>query len=467
MDRKSFLATSALGLGMSGLSLSGLAVNPKDVPSNPSDLKITDIRGMVIASNYDYPIIKIYTNQGVTGLGEVRDAGWIAQALMMKPYLIGKNPLDIEPILKSIYHLTGNSRYGGGYSAIDIALMDIAGKVLGVPCWQLLGRKVNDKIECYSDTPAANTYEKQAILIKRRMDVGFKHFKMDLRPRLFDGIEGCTVGGLPTLKGLEVWGESILKIRDQIGYDVKLGADHFGRLDVNTGIALGEFMTDSKYGLAYLEDVVNFSQFNSVGINQQITAGSPTPTLGFEDLFGLEGFRPFIDNKAIDIIHPDLLTSGGILETKKIADYAAIFGIKTMMHNAGSPIGTMAMVHTAATNRNFIALENHALEIPWWQDLITGIEKPILQYGGYINVPDSPGLGIELNEEVAREHMREAKYLAYNPGVFEPTPEFDEKMSMREAREKRIIGGYHQSGGPWWHINTDNVYGNQTDPEQQ
>ena len=464
MDRKLFLKNSLLGY--SGLAIGGLAINPKETLSAPSELKITDIRGIVIASNYDYPIIKIYTNQGIVGLGEVRDAGWIAQALIMKPYLIGKNPLDIETILRSVSHITGNGRYGGGYSAIDIALMDIAGKALGVPCWKLLGKKFHDKIDCYSDTPAANTFEKQTTLIKRRLDVGFRNFKMDLRPRLFDGIEGCVANGLPTQKGLEVWGESILKIREQIGYNVKLGADHFGQLDVRTGIALGEFMTDSKYALAYLEDVVHYTAFNSVNINKQITEGSPTPTLGFEDLFSLQGFKPFIEQKAIDIIHPDMLTSGGMIETKKIADYAALFGIKTMMHNAGSPIGTMAMVHCAATNPNFISLENHALEIPWWQDLVNGVEKPILKKGGYINVPDAPGIGVELNEDVAKEHIREAKYLTYNPGIFDPTPTFDKPISMREASAKGIIGEY-KVGGPWWHINIDNVYANQEDNEQQ
>ena len=251
-----------------------------------------------------------------------------------------------------------------------------------------------------------------------------------------------------------------------IGYKVTLGADHFGLMDVKTGIALGEFMADSKYCLAYIEDVVRYSAFNTVIINKEITAGSPTPTLGFEDIFALEDFRPFIDQRAVGIVHPDPLTAGGMIETKKISDYAALFGIKTMMHNAGSPIGTMAMVHTAAVNPNFISLENHALEMPWWSDLVNGISKPVLEKGGVITVPDSPGLGVELNEETAKKHIREPKYLQYNPGFFDPTPEFDKPMSMREAQLKGYIGGYNVAG-PWWHINDDNVYANQDDPEQR
>src|SRR5512147_1695962 len=123
MDRKSFLQKSILGTaaGYSGMVLNESFINPKEAYSRPSDLRITDIRGATLAAIYDFPIIKIYTNQGIVGLGEVRDAGWIAQALMLKPWLIGKDPLDIEPILKSIRHLTGPGRYAGGYAAVDIA----------------------------------------------------------------------------------------------------------------------------------------------------------------------------------------------------------------------------------------------------------------------------------------------------------------------------------------------------------
>lgn len=474
MDRKSFLKTStASAMGYTGMAMSGLAFNPQNANSRPSDLKITDIRGAVVAANYDYPIIKIYTNQDIVGLGEVRDAGWLAQALMMKPYLVGKDPLDIHAILGSIKHLTGNGRYGGGYSAVDIALMDIAGKAMGWPCWKLLGEKIHDEIPVYADTFAADNAENQAALMQRRLDKEFKHYKMDLRPRLYEDIEGTYVQygtspwqTIPTRKGLEIWGEYVQVVRDVIGYDVTLGADHFGYQTADSGIALGEFMADSKYSLAYIEDVVHFSWFDSVNINSKLTTGSPTPTLGFEDLFGLEGFAPFIQQKAINIIHPDMLTSGGMIETKKIADYADRFGIKTMMHCACSPVGSMAMVHVASTIREFISLENHALEMPWWGDLVTGVEKPVIQQGGYIPVPEGPGLGVELNEEILEKHLRESKYLPFDSDLFNPTPQFDQPMFMAEAREKGLIGGYEVEG-PWWHINEEGEYANQISPDQR
>jgi len=443
-----------------------LISNPVDANSRPSDLKITDIRGATVAANYDYPIIKVYTNQGVTGLGEVRDAGWISQALMLKPYLVGKDPLNIYAILESIKHLTGHGRYGGGYSAVDIALMDIIGKVLNKPCWQLLGEKYRDEIPVYADTFAADNPENQAGLMERRLEKAFQHYKMDLRPHMLQDVEGAYEGGLPTSKGLEVWGEYVETVRDVIGYKVKLGADHFGPMTIETGIALGEFMADSKYALAYIEDVVHYTAFDTINLNKAITSGSPVPTLGFEDIFGFDGFRPFIEQAAVSIIHPDMLTSGGMIETKKIADYARQFGIRTMMHCAGSPVGTMAMVHTCATIREFISLENHALEMPWWQDLVTGIPKPIIESGGVIKVPDSPGLGIELDDEVMQKHLREPKYLSYDPGYFEPTPQFDQPITMQEAKARKLIGGY-KVAGPWWHINEQGVYANQESADQR
>lgn len=463
MNRKSFLEKSVIGgaaIGYSGLIRSGSFVSPRETYSRPSDLKITDIRGATLAAIYDFPVIKIYTNQDIIGLGEVRDAGWIAQALMMKPYLIGKDPLDIETILRSIRHLTGPGRFAGGYAAVDIALMDLAGKALGVPCWKLLGDKVRDKVEIYADCPTVLKEDNLKLMMKRRFDLGLKHYKIDLTPALIRDVEGAIINNLPTQKGLEKWGEHVLTARNIIGYDAKLGADHFGNMTVESGIELGNFMADPKYKLAYIEDVIHFTKFNSVNLNKKITAGSKTPTLNGEDIFSLENFKPWIEQNAVSIIHPDLLTAGGMIETKKIADYAYQFGVRTMMHCASSPIGVMANVHTAATIQEFISLESHTIEMPWVNDLVKGIPKPIIQ-NGVIPVPDSPGLAIDFIDEVAEKYLREPKYLACKSGLFNPTPEFDEPITMIEAKQKGLIGGYHQSGGPWWHINDDGVYADQ------
>ena len=458
MNRRTFLKKTA---GFTGMVLTGLAINPAKTYSRPSNLKITDIRGCTVASNYDYPIIKLYTNQDVYGLGEVRDAGHLGQALMLKPYLMGKDPLDIEGIMESLRPYTGHGRYGGGFSAVDMALFDIAGKVLGVPAYKILGPKIRDRIPVYGDTDANEDPEVFARRAKIRVEKwGLKYLKMDLRPWLIQNKEGAMENGIPTDKGMEYWGEYVEAIRDAIGHDISLGADHFGQMTVESGIMLGEAMAKPQRRLTYIEDVINYNRKNSVEQNKQITADSPTPTLGFEDLHGFDGFRPFINQNAVDIIHPDMETSGGLLETKNIADYAYRYGIKTMFHHAGSPVGAMASVHCACTVRDFLCMENHAMDIPWWDGLVTGIDKPLIQDGCY-TVPDKPGLGIELNDDIIKLYLREPKYL-YKAGYFEPTPEFDEPIDWEEAIKKRIIGGFYGSG-PWVRLDEEGNLVNQAE----
>jgi L-alanine-DL-glutamate epimerase-like enolase superfamily enzyme len=458
MNRRTFLRKSTR---FAGMVLAGLAVNPAKTHSRPSNLKITDIRGCTVASNYDYPIIKIYTNQDVYGLGEVRDAGHLGQALILKPYLVGKDPLDIEGIMESLRPHAGNGRFGGGFSGVDMALFDIAGKVLGVPAYKILGEKVRDKIPVYGDTNATADPRLYAKRAKVRVETWkLRYLKMDLVPRLIKDRDGAFENGVVTEKGIEYWGEYVEAVRDAIGYEVSLGADHFGRMTVESGVRLGEAMAKPRRKLAYIEDVVSYNSPGAVEMMKQITAKSPTPTLGYEDLFGFEAFKPFINQNAVSIIHPDMETSGGLMETKRIADFAWRYGIRTMFHHAGSPVGAMASVHCACTIRDFICMENHAMDLPWWEDLVTGPEKPLIKDGCY-TVPERPGLGVELNDEVVQKYLREPKYL-YKAGYFEPTPEFDQPIDRQEAIQKRIIGGYHVNG-PWVHLDEEGNLVNQAD----
>jgi L-alanine-DL-glutamate epimerase-like enolase superfamily enzyme len=419
MERRRFLKDSAKIAG--GMAMTGMAINPAEQNSIPSNLKITDIRGCTVREDGEnYPIIKIYTNQDVYGLGEVRDSARLSQALILKSFLIGQNPLDIEGILRRIKPMAGQSRNGGGYSAIDMALSDIAGKVLGIPCYRLYGSKKRSKIPAYCDTVSTTDIKEYQAQMKKRLDWGFKHFKMDLQKRLIQDKPGALAGinQSPTEKGLAYWGEYVQAVRDVVGWNVNLGADHFGYLTVDDGIRLGKAM--EKYSLNFIEDPIPYTRPNTIELNRMITEGSPTPTLHGEDLFGFETFKPWIDAHAVDIIHPDMLTSGGILETKKIADYANMHGIPVMFHMAGSPVGAMASVHCACLVDDFISMENHAVDSEWWSDLVSGVEKPIIKNGEY-TVPEKPGLGIELNDDVMKEHL-------LIKGYFDPTPQYDLPM---------------------------------------
>ena len=298
MKRRNFLKSSA---ALAGMAASGLAFNPAETYSAPSDLRITDIRGCTVrAGGENYPIIKIYTNQDVYGLGEVRDSARLGQALVLKSHLVGRDPLNIEGVLRRIKPLAGQGRAGGGYSAIDMALCDIAGKVLGIPAYRLLGSKRRDNIPAYCDTVADLDPKALQEKMKKRFELGFKNYKMDLYKRLIQNKPGALAGQSPTDKGLEYWGEYVAAVRDVIGWENVLGSDHFGSLTVDDGIRLGKAM--EKYSMAYIEDVINYDRPNSVYRNKQITDNSPTPTLNGEDIFGFEAFRPWIENNAVDII---------------------------------------------------------------------------------------------------------------------------------------------------------------------
>lgn len=346
---------------------------------NPSKLKITDLRTAVVASNFDYPLIQIDTNQGVYGLGEVRDAGHKESALMYKSLLLGQNPMEIDRLFRLMKPFAGHGREGGGISGIEIALWDIVGKVYEVPVYQLLGGKYRDKIRVYADTPTPRepTPEGYAEAVLERKRMGITFIKFDVGIGIFrDSVSGAVIGNQLTDKGIAYMASIVEAVRDAIGWEIPLCIDHLGPLSVNDCIRLGKGL--EKFSLAWLEDM---RPWRDVEGNRIITQAIETPTAGFEDIFALDPvFREVIDKRAVDIVHPDLLTSGGMRETKRIADYAEEkSGIPAALHFAGSPIACMANIHVAAAIRNFVAVENHALDIPWWKDLVTGLPDSLIK----------------------------------------------------------------------------------------
>ncbi len=446
-DRRGFIQKAGLG----GLSLGLMLHNSQaeqvehisqkvNRQSAPSDLKITDLR---VAYTSKAPIIKIDTNQGIYGLGEVRDAGSPKYALFLKSRLLGKNPCNVEQLFKMIKQFGGHGRLAGGVCGVEMALWDLAGKAYGVPVYQMLGGKYRDSIRMYADTPASRDPEVYANRMKSRIEKGYTFLKMDFGIQLVKDIPGALIGadawdqskqwqedlggyGMTkhpftaiqiTDKGLDALVEYVDTVRSIVGYEIPLSADHFGHFGVNEAIRLSNAV--EKYRLAWLEDLIPWQYTDQW---RQITEAINTPTLTGEDIYLKEPFIELIDAGAVDMIHPDLATSGGILETKKIGDYAEENGVAMAMHFAGTPISLMANVHCAAATENFIALEHHDVDTPWWEDMVKDIEKPIVQ-NGYVKVPDTPGLGVDLNEEVIKEHLREGEE------YFPPSTEWDKDQS--------------------------------------
>jgi L-alanine-DL-glutamate epimerase-like enolase superfamily enzyme len=450
--RRSFLKKAGLGgLALGGFMFSSLedtlAQSTSKVNRNsaPSDLKITDMRFAVVMNGHmRCPIIRIDTNQGISGLGEVRDGASWRYAMFLKSRILGMNPTSVEMIFKRIKQFGFHGRQGGGVCGVEMALWDIAGKAYNVPAYQLLGGKYRDKVRLYADTPEGKDEADFVAKVNKRMkDDGFTFMKMDFGIELLKGIPGAvtnsnfwdigrqwtnepmTYGGTEhpftqvqiTDKGLEAMAQRIAIVRDKIGYEIPLASDHYGHFDHNNAIRLGRAV--EKYRLAWLEDLIPWKFTDQW---RQITEAIETPTLTGEDIYLKEEFIKLIDARAVDLVHPDLATSGGLLETKKIGDYAEERGVAMAMHFAGTPISFMANVHCAAATQNFVALEHHSVDVDYWTSLVK-TKKPMIEKG-FAPVPDAPGLGIELNEEVIKKHLDPE-----NTSYFAPSTEWDKDRS--------------------------------------
>jgi L-alanine-DL-glutamate epimerase-like enolase superfamily enzyme len=455
-NRRSFLKKAAIGSialgGMMKLTIEDtIAQTTSKVQrsSSPSELKITDMRYAVTTVLGSTAIIRIDTNQGIYGLGEVRDGADVRYALMLKNRILGLNPCNVEMIFKIIKQFGANGRQGGGVSGIEMALWDLCGKAYGVPAWQLLGGRYRDKIRLYADTPQAKSPEEQRKLIKYRTeDQGYTWLKMDVsieelrsipgtlvNTKFWDGAAGqydlkdyISYGNTKhpftqvqiTEKGIEELCKIVNNVREMVGYEIPISTDHFGHFDLNNGIRLGKAL--EKYRLAWMEDIIAWEYTDQW---KTISDALETPVATGEDIYLLQNFKPLIDIHAVDIVHPDLATAGGLLETKRIGDYAEEHGVAMAMHQAGTPVSFMANVHCAAATQNFLALEHHSVDLTWWEGLVKTTDGRQLISKGFAPVPlDAPGLGIELNEEEVKKHLN-----PNDKSFFAPTPEWDQKRS--------------------------------------
>ena len=392
--------------------------------SRPSDLKITDIRIATVMGHGRYPILKIDTNQGVYGLGEVRDAAHPDTALRLKHILVGQNPCNVDYLFKSIKAYGGDSREAGGVCGIEIALMDLVGKVYGVPCYQLIGGKYRDKVRLYGDTPMPKKINAEGYVevVLRRKALGLTFIKFDLPGELFLSTPGALVGQAtkyeyPEYKqwyvpgrgagpriseaGIELAAHITSEVRKAVGDGISLCTDHFGEGFVMPDEAIRIGRALEPYNLAWIEDPMPWTD---IANHKKVADALLTPVAAGEDWYAWEGFREPIETRAVDIIHPDMLSSGGLTETKRIADHAERFGIPTALHACCSPVGFMANIHLGAAISSLVAVEHHGLDLPFFRDLVTGLDADYMA-DGYVTVPDAPGLGIDLNEAAIRENL--------------------------------------------------------------
>jgi L-alanine-DL-glutamate epimerase-like enolase superfamily enzyme len=445
VGRRSFFRTLGLAAG-AAVALEGdvaaqaaadLVQSNVKRASEPSALKITDLRvAVVVKAPMTCPLIRIDTNQGISGYGEVRDGASETYALFLKSRVLGENPCHVDKVFRKIKQFGGHARQAGGVCGIEMALMDLAGKAWGVPAWQMLGGQFRDRVRLYADTEQTPDPKEQARRLRERMDRGITYLKQDFGIGLLRDVPGALsmpvgmqirdstrvmhpfTGIEITDKGIAWLSDWVGQIREIIGMEVPLSTDHYGHISVNSCIKLARAM--EKWNLAWMEDMVPWQLGH---LMKEIKENTTVPILTGEDIYLKEDFIKLIDMGAVDMIHPDLASSGGLIETKKIGDYAMERGVPMAMHFAGTPVSFMANVHCAAATENFLCLEHHSMDVPWWESTVRTLDGQPLVERGFAVVPKGPGLGIELNEDVVRQHLRPGT------GYFDPTPQWDQERS--------------------------------------
>lgn len=386
----------------------------------PRDLEITDVQTTMVRGNYNWTFVRIYTDAGLVGTGEAFCGPGVPEIIRsMKPFLVGENPLDIDRLVNHLrQRLSGWGSDGGAVvtaiSGIDIALHDLVGKVYDMPAYQLLGGKYRDRIRVYCDSHAGEhqtdaesidpgdvyTPESYRTAAREIIEEGFDALKFDLD--VPSGHEKDRANRLLRGPELEHKVEIIEAVTDEVGEEIDVAFDCHGVWSANGSLRLARAIEE--FDVLWLEDPVPPENHE---VLREVTKRTTTP-IGVGEMYYLrDDLQPMIENQAMDVIHPDMPKFGGMHETRKAADLADDYYIPMALHNVSSPVATMAAAHVATSVPNFLALEYHARDVPWWDDLVG---ESIIDEG-YIELPERPGLGVELDLDVVEAHIIEGDTL--------------------------------------------------------
>ncbi|MFC7211882.1 mandelate racemase/muconate lactonizing enzyme family protein [Natronoarchaeum sp. GCM10025321] len=386
------------------------------------DIEITDVKTMAIAGNFTWGIVKVETNTEHYGLGETfRAEAALDMAGRMDVDLAGENPLDTDRIVELLrQRYTGCGRIGqAAFTAIETACYDIKGKLLDVPVYELLGGKYRDEIKIYCDTHGGEslgeagahdpkevyTPESYARAAREVVDEGFDALKFDLDVPTH--AEYDEANRRMDNEAIEHKVSLVEAVRDEIGYDIDLGMDLHWNFTTETAIRLGKKL--EPYDLAWLEDPVPPEKLDA---QRRVTEALDLPVLTGENLVTPAQFNTYASEGALDIAAPDVNKCGGLGEMKKIATICDLYGIPIASHNISSPLGTVAGAHLSAAVPNFLCMEWHSRDVPWWNDFAkrTHGDGPILE-DGYIDVPEGPGLGVEIDRDLAERYLTDGSDL--------------------------------------------------------
>lgn len=368
------------------------------------DVEITDIQTAMVEGNFPWTLVRVYTDAGIVGTGESYWGGGEAEVIdRMAPFLIGENPLDIDRLYEHLVQkMSGEGSIAGktisAISGIEIALHDVAGRILDIPAYQLLGGKYRDEVRVYCDchtgdesSPVANAAEARRVV----EELGYDALKFDLD--VPSGYETDRVNRYLRDPEIEHKAAIVREVTEAVGDRADVAFDcHWS---FTRGSAQRLLAAVEAYDVWWIEDPVPPENHD---VQREVTRSSLTPVTAGENVYRTHGHRRLIEGQAIDILAPDLPKVGGMRETQKIAHMADLYYIPIALHNVGSPIATMAGAHLGASIPNTLALEFHSYELGWWEDLVE--ESGLIEHG-CMAVPERPGLGLTLDLDVVEEHL--------------------------------------------------------------
>lgn len=393
-------------------------------------MKITDLKCTILGNN---PVIRITTDEGICGYGEAEQAKHYLKphVLFYKDLILGEDPTDVERVMLKIRRVGAFKPWGSSVSAIEIALWDIAGKAAGLPVYKLLGGKVRDRVLVYNGAvrfPLNGTSPQDFAESMSKMKAAKEGFSIIKQGIAFHSqmvtevpnfIHGDVVSkssypsfyqnrGLMTEQGLKYVITCVEAMKDVLGDEVGLALDCGPGMSVPDAIRLARAL--EPLNITWLEDMItgDYTPYVLADLFREVTQSTSTPIHTGEQIYLRENFKDLLEKQAVNIIGPDPCDVGGIAELKRVAEYADLHGILMAPHGVGDGlIGLAALVQVSATlPKNYIAFEYPVGDPDWWYDIVDGLPDPIVK-NSYIDVWDTPGLGVELNEEKTRPYLPE------------------------------------------------------------
>ena len=387
-------------------------------------MKITDLKCTLLG---DHPIVRITTDEGISGFGQVESyKPYLGPHIMFyKQHIVGEDPTNVERVMLKIRKLGSFKPWGSAVSAIEMALWDVAGKAAGVPVYKLLGGKIRDQVRVYNgavrfpmagqspDDYAENTARmkeaKEGFTIVKQ-PIAFHSAMVREVPDFFYGevhhTGRYTNRGMLTERGLKHVVACVEAMKGVLGDEVGLALDCGPGWTVPDAIRLAQAL--EPLHLLWLEDLItgDYTPYVLPDLYREVTRSTSTPTHTGEQIYLRQNYKELIEKQAVRIVGPDPCDVGGIAELKWVAEYADLHGIMMAPHGTGNGLlGLAALVQVAATlPQNYIAFEYPIGSPAWWYDIVDGLPDPLVKQG-FIEVWDRPGMGLEINAQAARRYL--------------------------------------------------------------